>query len=98
MIDYEYFMDRMADYELSIFLDNVDYAYVNEWEQTRMLLWGVLNHPLRKFNKKPKDILPLVTDEGYRQFKNAEELNEDETERIKQLFSRQYFEEENIKE
>ena len=88
MIDYEYFMDRMADYELSLFLDNIDYAYVDEWEQTRILLWGIIKVQAgSKWTKQPKDLIPLITDEGYVKYKNADELSDEETERIKKLFT-----------
>lgn len=87
MIDYEYFMDRMADYELSIFLDNIDYAYVDEWEQTRLLLWGIIKvNASKNWNKQPKDLISLVTDGDSNTHKTADELTKEETERIKQLF------------
>lgn len=82
MIDYEYFMDRMSDFELSIFLDNVDYAYVDEWEQTRLLLWGLFKvNAGKKWNKKPSDLIQLISDEG-----EKIELTDENQERIKQLF------------
>ena len=88
MVDYEYFMDRMADYELSVFLDNVDYAYVDEWEQTRILLWGLFKvNAGKNWSKKPSDLIPLVTDSNYTQHKNADELNDNEQDRLKNIFA-----------
>lgn len=88
MIDYEYFMDYMTEYELTIFLENIDYAYVAEWEQTRLLLYGIISAHAdpKKFHKKPKDLFPLITDEDYVEYKNPDEMTGEEQERIRNIF------------
>ena len=105
MVDYEYFMDRMADYELSVFFENIDYAYVMEWAQTRTLLYGVIasHADPKKFKQQPKDLFPLVTDGDGVKYKQPDEMTSDEQERIKNLFMSaqnvmQVPEKENIKE
>ena len=103
MIDYEYFMDYMSEYELTIFLENIDYAYADEWEQTRTLLWGLFKvNAGKNWSKKPSDLIPLITDSNYTQHKNADELNDNEQDRLKNIFAAaaKSFEnnEENIKE
>ena len=85
MISYEYFMDRLADYELTTLLDCIDYAYVEEWQQTRILLWSIIKTKAgKKWNKQPKDLIPLVVDKGYN--KNADELDEEEQNKIRNIF------------
>ena len=99
MISYEYFMDVLADYELTTLLDCVDYAYVEEWLQTRMLLWGLFKAQSgKKWNKKPNDLFPLAVDGSTH--KAADELEEEEQDWLRNIFhnASQAFSEKNSEE
>ena len=79
-------MDVLADYELTTLLDCIDYAYVQEWLQTRLLLWGMFKAQAgKKWNKSPSDLLPLIVDNSMH--KSADELEEDEQDWIKNIFN-----------
>lgn len=54
-------MDSLQEYEIRILIDMIPWANKASYEQTRLLLWGVLS-PYMKQKKSPKDILPLQTD------------------------------------
>jgi len=52
----QYFMDEMKDYEVGIFMDNLGYLDVNQWEQTRFLGYcGVQVYSKKKLS--PQDLL-----------------------------------------
>lgn len=54
-------MDRLQDYEVHLLIDYLPWCNKVDWEQTRMILWGVLS-PYLKQKKTPEKILPLATD------------------------------------
>lgn len=39
LVDYEYFMDKMQEYEVYMFYDNLKYTDRPEWEQTRLIMY-----------------------------------------------------------
>jgi len=51
----------MQDYEVHLLIEYVPWATKISYEQTRILLWGVLA-PYSKQKKTPKQLLPLQTD------------------------------------
>lgn len=61
IISYEYFMFRLQDYEIDDLLKYIPYSNKQAYEQTRLILWGVLS-PYLKTKKSPEQILPLATD------------------------------------
>ena len=64
----------------------MDYAYVEEWQQTRLLLWSIIKTRAGKsWNKKPSDLVPLAVDGNMH--KSADELDDDEQDYIKNMFS-----------
>lgn len=48
MVDHEYFMDRMEEWEAGLTISNLPYADTNSWEQTRALMTMLAN----MFSKK----------------------------------------------
>lgn len=61
IVSYDYFMDRMQQYELQMFIDMLPWAFKHDSEQTRLVLWGILS-PYMKKKQSPEELLPLVTD------------------------------------
>lgn len=39
LVDYEYFMDKMQEYEVYMFYDNLKYTNRPDWEQTRLIMY-----------------------------------------------------------
>lgn len=67
MITYEYFMDEMQDWEVSLLADSVSAGYREEWEMTRWLVYSIIQPNLKKSlrDKPMKEIIPLPFDEDY---------------------------------
>ena len=66
IIDYEYFMDEMAEWEIQLCVKNMHFASKNEWEQARMIMYSSLIPYFKKGqSKKPNELFPLSTDEDY---------------------------------
>lgn len=65
MVSYEYFMDEMEMYEISICLNEFAYSSKSNWEQARLIAFYSLLPNLDKNskNKTPQKLIPLVTDE-----------------------------------
>lgn len=61
IISYEYFMFQLQDFEIQDLIKYLPFAAKTSYEQTRLLLWGVLS-PYMKVKKKASEILPLATD------------------------------------
>lgn len=75
VISYDYFMDRLQEYEVHLLIDYLPWCNKIDWEQTRMILWGVLS-PYLKNKKSPKDILPLETDNKTLEYEKDEPLED----------------------
>lgn len=67
MVTYEYFMDKIQDWEVSLLADSVTSGYREEWEMTRWLVYSIIQPNLKKgMRDKPmKEIIPLPFDEEY---------------------------------
>lgn len=61
IVDYQYFMDEMALYEISILDDLVPYAERISFEQMRLLMWSNFKSTGCKV-PKPEKLVPLTTD------------------------------------
>ena len=62
IVSYEYFCDCLQDYELSWLLQNMNYAYKEEWEQTRYKLYYTIAPYTKKHYNSVNDFFPLNTD------------------------------------
>ena len=62
VVSVQYFMDYMTDYEVDIYMDNLQYLDVNQWEQTRFL--GYCNVQVNSKKKlSPQDLLTFSWEE-----------------------------------
>ena len=82
IISYEYFCDKLQDWELLWLLQNMNYAYKNEWEQTRYLLYfSIAPYTKTRYNSI-QEFFPLSTDKEQKEEHNTEITN-DEIARLK---------------
>lgn len=87
IVSYETFMDSLQDYEVQILLEYVPWAQKQSYEQTRLLLWGVLS-PYMKQKKTPEKLLPLATDKNILEHEKA--LPEEQVNTIRKNIMKQY--------
>lgn len=83
VVSYEYFCDQLQDYELTWMLQNMNYAYKEEWEQTRYNLYYTIAPYTKNKSKSIQDFFPLPTDKEIKEEHNTEITN-DEIESLKQ--------------
>lgn len=82
IISYDYFCDKLQDWELLWLLQNMNYAYKNEWEQTRYLLYfSIAPYTKTRYNSI-QEFFPLSTDKKQKEEHNTEITN-DEIARLK---------------
>lgn len=82
IISYDYFCDKLQDWELLWLLQNMNYAYKNEWEQTRYLLYfSIAPYTKTRYNSI-QEFFPLSTDKEQKEEHNTEITN-DEIARLK---------------
>ena len=62
LIDYQYFMDSMQLYEISLLDDLLPYAERISYEQMRLLMWSNFKSTCKNV-PKPEKLLPLSTDD-----------------------------------
>lgn len=61
VVDYQYFMDEMREYELGDILNNLEASVQDDWEKTRIIaFWAARPHYKRL---KPTDVLTFRWDE-----------------------------------
>ena len=77
VISYEYFCDGLQDYELSWLLYNMNYAYKNEWEQTRYLLYFFIAPYTKERYNSIQEFFPLSTDGKQKEEHNTEITNDE---------------------
>ena len=82
IISYDYFCDKLQDWELLWLLKNMNYAYKNEWEQTRYILYfSIAPYTKTRYNSI-QEFFPLSTDKEQKEEHNTEITN-DEIARLK---------------
>ena len=82
VISYEYFCDKLQDWELLWLLQNMNYAYKNEWEQTRYLLYFFIAPYTKERYNSIQEFFPLSTD-GKQKEEHNTEITNDELEQLK---------------
>lgn len=82
VISYEYFCDKLQDWELLWLLQNMNYAYKNEWEQTRYLLYFFIAPYTKERYNSIQEFFPLSTD-GKQKEEHNTEITNDEIARLK---------------
>lgn len=75
-------MDRLQDYEVHLLIDYLPWCNKVDWEQTRMILWGVLS-PYMKQKKTPENILPLATDNKTLEYEKEKPLSDQQADAIR---------------
>ena len=88
IISYEYFCDKLQDWELLFLLQNMNYAYKNEWEQTRYLLYfSIAPYTKTRYNSI-QEFFPLSTDKTDNKEEHNIEITNDEIESLKEKAKR----------
>lgn len=62
LIDYEYFMDSMQQYEIVDLLELIPWASRTSYEQMRYIVWAQLKPYLKNKKLTPDQLIPLITD------------------------------------
>lgn len=75
LIDYQYFMDELEEWEVYLLYDSLKYAKRSEWEMTRLLMYVTAQVNSKK-RIDIKDILSFPWDEGYEEH-NTEMTDEE---------------------
>lgn len=77
IISYDYFCDKLQDWELLWLLQNMNYAYKNEWQQTRYLLYfSIAPYTKTRYNSI-QEFFPLSTDKNQKEEHNTEITNDE---------------------
>ena len=77
ILSYEYFCDELQDWELIWLLKNQHYAYKNEWEQTRYLLYFFIAPYTKERYNSIQEFFPLSTDKKQKEEHNTEITNDE---------------------
>ena len=77
IISYDYFCDKLQDWELLWLLQNMNYAYKNEWEMTRyQLYYAIAPYTKTRYNSIA-EFFPLSTDKEQKEEHNTEITNDE---------------------
>ena len=83
IISYDYFCDKLQDWELLWLLQNMNYAYKNEWEMVRyQLLYAIAPYTKTRYNSI-QEFFPLSTDKTDNKEEHNTEITNDEIARLK---------------
>ena len=89
VVDYQYFMDEMQEYEINNIVENLKYADKNKRESARLIAWEIDKANFKNI-KKAQDFLPLPWDEttsnttAKKKPKNTN-ITQEEIDRLKKL-------------
>lgn len=95
VVSYEYFCDQLQDYELSWMLQNMNYAYKEEWEQTRYKLYYTIAPYTKNKANSIQEFFPLTTDKEIKEDHNYEisgnqiELLKEKAKRIEAIMNKE---------
>ena len=81
LVDYEYFMDKMEEWEVYNFYDSLKYANRSEWEQTRLLMYVIAQVNSKK-KIDIKEIMSFPWEDDYEE--SSKEYNEEDRNRLRQ--------------
>ena len=87
ILSYEYFCDELQDWELIWLLKNQHYAYKNEWEQTRYLLYFFIAPYTKERYNSIQEFFPLTTDKEIKEEHNYE-ISDNQIELLKEKAKR----------
>ena len=89
VVDYQYFMDELQEYEINNIVENLKFADKNKWESARLIAYVIAKANFKNI-KKAQDFLPLPWDEtetkptGKKKPKNTN-ITQEEINRLKKL-------------
>jgi hypothetical protein len=89
VIDYNYFMDELQDYELTYLLENCKFSYKDEWEQARYLMYYAVAPYSKKKYDSIADFFPLATDPEKSEIHKTD-ISNDEIKKMREMSA--YFE------
>lgn len=82
ILSYEYFCDKLQDWELLWLLQNMNYAYKNEWQMVRyQLYYAIAPYTKTRYNSI-EEFFPLSTDKEQKE-EHKTEITNDEIARLK---------------
>ena len=85
VVSHEYFMDKMQEYEIHDFYNALHYADINDWQQTRWLLYVIAQVNSKK-KLKMEEILSLPCDKGWKEKHTGnKEISNEEISQLKQM-------------
>ena len=77
ILSYEYFCDKLQEWELLWLLQNMNYAYKNEWQMVRyQLYYAIAPYTKTRYNSI-EEFFPLSTDKEQKEEHNTEITNEE---------------------
>lgn len=79
LVSYEYFMDELQEWEISLLADCLNSGYREEWEMTRWLVYSIIQPNIKKSmqDKSMHELLPLPFDEEYKEEEEQDITNEE---------------------
>ena len=83
IISYEYFCDKLQDWELLWLLQNMNYAYKNEWQMVRYQLYYTIAPYTKTRYNSIEEFFPLSTDKTDNKEEHNTEITNDEIARLK---------------
>ena len=83
IISYEYFCDKLQDWELLWLLQNMNYAYKNEWQMVRYQLYYTIAPYTKTRYNSIEEFFPLSTDNTDNKEEHNTEITNDEIEQLK---------------
>ena len=83
IISYEYFCDKLQEWELLWLLQNMNYAYKNEWQMVRyQLYYAIAPYTKTRYNSI-EEFFPLSTDKTDNKEEHNTEITNDEIAQLK---------------
>ena len=77
ILSYEYFCDKLQEWELLWLLQNMNYAYKNEWQMVRyQLYYAIAPYTKTRYNSI-EEFFPLSTDKEQKEEHNTEITNDE---------------------
>ena len=83
IISYDYFCDKLQDWELLWLLQNMNYAYKNEWQMVRYQLYYTIARYTKTRYNSIEEFFPLSTDKTDNKEEHNTEITNDEIARLK---------------
>lgn len=83
ILSYDYFCDKLQDWELLWLLQNINYAYKNEWQMVRYQLYYTIAPYTKTRYNSIEEFFPLSTDKTDNKEEHNTEITNDEIAQLK---------------